>query len=264
MKIQIHAERKDVPDNSIMHAVAGERHYDLMIVNGCSVSGDYVLHDGDEVWFLNRGTVSRDDFAEMLVLRHTPDVQEKMNRAVVGIMGLGGLGSVVAGALARVGVGTLILADFDCVDPTNLNRQHYFMDQIGMAKVEAMAVNIRRMNPYVQLILHQKKCDRNNIPILFQKVDVLVECFDDPVMKATAFRLALTQMKNMGYVGASGMAGFGDSNLITTRHYSKQIYLVGDEVSEVKPEEGLMAPRVGIVAHHQANQVLRILLGADG
>ena len=93
--------------------------------------------------------------------------------------------------------------------------------------MDATADNIRRMNPYLQLVLHNLKCDEQNIPVLFKQVDVLVECFDDPVMKAVGFRLALTQMKNMGYVGASGMAGFGDNNLITTRHHSKRIYELG-------------------------------------
>ncbi len=247
-----------------MEALAGDRSCDLMIVNGSPVSGDYIIHDGDEVWFLDKGKVTRDELEEVLCLRHTPGVQKKIRGAVVGVMGLGGLGSVVAGALARIGVGTLMLADFDTVDPTNLNRQHYFVDQIGMTKVAATADNLLRMNPYVQLVLHHERLDAENIPELFKDVDVLVECFDDPVMKATSFRLALTEMKNMGYVGASGMAGFGDNNLITTKHHSRQIYLVGDDVSEAKPGQGLMAPRVGIAAHHQANQVLRILLGEDG
>lgn len=246
-----------------MAELADVRSYNLMVVNGCPVSGDYELHEGDEVWFLNKGRVERDELEKLLYVRHTPGVQKKIAGAVVGIMGLGGLGTVVAGALARVGVGTLVLADFDIVDPTNLNRQHYFIDQIGMTKVAATAANIQRMNPYVHLVLHEQRLDERTIPLLFKDVDVLVECFDDPVMKAVGFRLALTQMKNMGYVGASGMAGFADNNLIVTKQHGPRIYLVGDGVSEAKPGEGLMAPRVGIAAHHQANQVLRILLGED-
>jgi sulfur carrier protein ThiS adenylyltransferase len=246
-----------------MSELADVRSYNLMVVNGCPVSGDYVLHEGDEVWFLNKGRVDRDELEKLLYVRHTPGVQKKIAGAVVGVMGLGGLGTVVAGALARVGVGTLVLADFDIVDPTNLNRQHYFVDQIGMTKVAATAANIQRMNPYLHLVLHQQRLDERTIPLLFKDVDVLVECFDDPVMKAVGFRLALTQMKNMGYVGASGMAGFADNNLIVTKQHGPRIYLVGDFVSEAKPGQGLMAPRVGIAAHHQANQVLRILLGED-
>lgn len=249
---------------STVAELAQGREYNLMLVNGCPVAGDYVLSEGDEVWFLNKGELERDELEQLLYLRHTPGVQKKISGSVVGIMGLGGLGSVVAGALARIGVGTLVLADFDIVEPTNLNRQHYFVDQIGLTKIQATSDNLRRINPYVQLVLHDVRLTEKTIPVLFKDVDVLVECFDDPVMKATAFRLALTQMKNMGYVGASGMAGFGENNLIVTRQHTQHVYLVGDEVSEARPGEGLMAPRVGIAAHHQANQVLRILLGEKG
>ena len=264
MNITLHAKRNELPPGTTLASLAKGRRYDLLIVNGFPVTTEYSLAEGDEVWFLTKGVVDKDELEQLLYLRHTPGVQQKISQATVGIMGLGGLGSVVAGALARIGVGRLVLADFDLVEPTNLNRQQYFIDQIGMSKVSATAENVGRMNPYVELVLHEMRLDQETIPTIFKDVDVLVECFDDPVMKATAFRLVLTQMKNMGYVGASGMAGFGPNNLITTSCHRGRVYLVGDAVSEAKPGEGLMAPRVGIAAHHQANQVLRILLGEDG
>ena len=262
MRIKVNEEERQVPVGTSLADVALEfPGYDLLIVNGCQVSGDYLPDDGDECWCLKKDAgVSQDELERLLYLRHTPGVQELISRSVVGVMGLGGLGSVVAGALARVGVGRLILADYDIVDPTNLNRQHFFVDQIGMKKTEALAANLRRMNPYVQLTLHDCRLNADNIPTLFAEVDVLAECFDDPVMKATAFRLALTDMKTMGYVGASGVAGYGDNNLITTACHKPHVFMVGDGESESKPGQGLMAPRVGIAAHHQANQVLRILL----
>ncbi len=79
-------------------------------------------------------------------------------------------------------------------------------------------------------------------------------------MKATALRAALTQLKGKPYVGASGMAGFADNNLIKTKKLYGSVYVVGDHECEAKPGQGLMAPRVGIAAHHQANQILRLLL----
>ncbi len=238
---------------------------DIFIVNGCQVTGEYQPQDGDGCWCLAKGKmVSEEELKRLLYLRHTPGVQDVISRAVVGVMGLGGLGSVVAGALARIGIGRLILADYDIVEPTNLNRQHFFVDQIGMKKTEALAANLRRMNPYVDLTLHDCRLTADNIPSLFGGVDVLVECFDDPAMKAAAFRLALTDMKTMGYVGASGVAGLADNNLITTVCHRPYVFIVGDNESESKPGQGLMAPRVGIAAHHQANQVLRILMERAG
>jgi sulfur carrier protein ThiS adenylyltransferase len=177
-------------------------------------------------------------------------------------MGLGGLGSPVAVALARMGVGRLILADYDVVEPSNLNRQQYFIDQIGLKKTLALRENLTRINPYVRIELVDDRLTEENIPLYFKEVDVLAECFDDPVMKACALRAFRMRMAALGYVGASGMAGYGDNNSIQTREIFPNVFLVGDGMSESGVGQGLMAPRVGIVAHHQANQILRIILAA--
>ncbi len=266
MQIRVHEQGQEVASGTTLAHIAKQfPGSDLFIVNGCQVTDAYQLQNGDACWCLTKGeVVNRQELKRLLYLRHTPGVQEVIDQAVVGIMGLGGLGSVVAGALARIGIGRLVLADYDIVDPTNLNRQQFFVDQIGMKKTEALAANLRRMNPYVELTLLDCRLTAENIPSLFADVDVLVECFDDPAMKAAAFRLALTDMKTMGYVGASGVAGFADNNLIRTVCHQPYVFLVGDGESESKPGQGLMAPRVGIAAHHQANQVLRILLERAG
>jgi sulfur carrier protein ThiS adenylyltransferase len=124
-----------------------------------------------------------------------------------------------------------------------------------------MRDNLARVNPYLKVETFADELTEFNIPEIFKHVDVLVECFDGAIMKATALRVALTLLPNVGYVGASGLAGFDDNNVISTRRIRPNVYLVGDGEAEAKPGQGLMAPRVGIAAHHQANQVLRILLG---
>ena len=235
---------------------------DVFIVNGFPVPPATELHDGDTCWLIKRGErVSLPEMEHLLYARHTPGVQDRVKDSVVGIMGLGGLGSVVAMALARIGVGTLLLADYDVIEPSNLNRQQYFVDQVGMKKTEAMRQNLARVNPYLKVETFDDELTEANIPFVFQHVDVLVECFDGAMIKATALRVALTLMPAIGYVGASGLAGFEDNNLIHTRRIRPKVYVVGDGEAEAKPGQGLMAPRVGIAAHHQANQVLRILLG---
>ena len=70
-------------------------------------------------------------------------------------------------------------------------------------------------------------------------------------------------MKNVAYVGDAGMGGFGDSNTIQTKKIRPGIDICGDETAAARPGQGLMAPRVGIAAHHQANQALRLLLEED-
>jgi sulfur carrier protein ThiS adenylyltransferase len=237
---------------------------DVFIINGYPLPADTLVQDGDECWLIKRGDVpNAEEMEHLLYSRHTPGVQKKIKGSTVGIMGLGGLGSVVAVALARVGVGALLLADYDVVEPSNLNRQQYFVDQVGMKKTKAMQVNLARINPYVKVELFDGELTEDNIPLIFKDVDVLAECFDGAEIKAGALRTALTRLPGTGYVGASGMAGFGENNLIKTKKLYDNIYVIGDHESEAQPGQGLMAPRVGIAAHHQANQILRILLNLE-
>lgn len=237
---------------------------DLLIVNGFPVPADTVLRDGDHCWLIRRGEIpSPDEIDFLLHARHTPGVHDRVKEASVGIMGLGGLGSAVAIALARVGIGRLLLVDFDLVEPTNLNRQHYFVDQIGMPKTEALRETLVRINPHLVIDVVNERLNAASIGSCFAEMDVLVECFDDAVMKAEALRVALTDLKGIGYVGASGVAGYGDNNAIRTSRIAGGVYLVGDRESAAAPGQGLMAPRVGIAAHQQANQVLRILLAEE-
>lgn len=234
---------------------------DVFIVNGFPMPADALLSDGDSCWLIKKGEhIGPEEMQHLLYARHTPGVQRKVKSGIVGIMGLGGLGSVVAVALARIGIGTLLLADFDVVEPSNLNRQQYFIDQVGMKKTDALRENLARVNPYIQVKTINEELTEENIPLIFKGVHVLAECFDGAIMKAAALRTVLTSMRSIGYVGASGLAGYEDNNSITTKRLHKNIYLIGDDQTEAKPGQGLMAPRVGIAAHHQANQVLRILL----
>jgi sulfur carrier protein ThiS adenylyltransferase len=195
--------------------------------------------------------------------RHTPGVHSRLKQAVVGIAGVGGLGSAAAIALARVGIGKLVIADFDVVEPSNLNRQQYFIDQIGCYKVDALACNLRRINPYVTVESYRELLGPENIPVIFSDCRIVVEAFDRADMKAMLVNTVLESMPQSIVVAASGLAGFGPNNSIATRKVSQRLYLTGDSVSEAAPGSGLMAPRVGIAAHHQANQVVRILLGEE-
>ncbi len=238
---------------------------DIFIVNGHPVPPGTPVSAGDECWLIRRGEVpDADEMRRLLYARHTPGVQERIAGATVGIMGLGGLGSAVAVALARIGVGRLLVADHDVVEPSNLNRQQYFVDQVGMAKTEALAANLGRINPYVTVETFCVELDGDAIEEIFSGVDVLAECFDSAAMKAVALRTVRARMQGMAYVTASGMAGYGPNHTLRTRRLADRIYVVGDESTAARPGEGLMAPRVGIVAHMQANQVLRLLLGVAG
>lgn len=237
---------------------------DIFILNGFPVAYDTPVKDGDSCSLIQKGRIPKGEEMEALLsARHTPGIQRKIRASTIAILGLGGLGSAVAGALAKIGIGKMLLSDYDVVEPSNLNRQHYFVDQIGMQKTKALQENLLRMNPSISLELIEEKLTESSLPHFFSDVDVLIECFDDPIMKAATLRAVLTKMIGVSYVGSSGMAGFGENNAIITKMIRPGVFIVGDETSEAKPGMGLMAPRVGIAAHHQANQALRIILGAD-
>ncbi len=237
---------------------------DLVIYNGFPSSENATLADGDSVVFIRKGErPSMDELEALMAARHTPGVHEKVKGSAVGIAGLGGLGSPVAIALARVGVGTLVLADYDVVEPSNLNRQQYFVDQIGRPKVAAMEENLRRVNPFVKTVTHNAVLGSDNTPEIFGSVDVLVEALDDAESKAMLLNVMAERRPAVPVVCASGVAGYGPSNDITTRLFSGKCCIVGDLESEAAAGRGLMAPRVGIAAHHQANCVLRLLLGEE-
>jgi sulfur carrier protein ThiS adenylyltransferase len=266
VKLRINEKAADVEDGLTLGDVA-ELHKagaDVLILNGFPTPADTVLSDGDELFLIRRGEVpTREELEGLMAARHTPGVHARLKRASVGIAGVGGLGSAIAVALARVGVGRLVVADFDVVEPSNLNRQQYFIDQIGRFKVDALVENLQRINPYVTVEAHCLLLGPENIPAVFSDCPIVTEAFDRADMKAMLVNTVLESMPQSTVVAASGLAGYGSNNSIATRKVSRRLYLIGDTVSEAGPGNGLMAPRVGIAASHQANQVVRIILGED-
>jgi sulfur carrier protein ThiS adenylyltransferase len=187
-------------------------------------------------------------------------IRSRLKDKVVGIAGCGGLGSNCAVALARVGVGQLVIADFDKVDISNLNRQYFFSDQVGKAKVLALKDNINRIDLSVQVETHEIQLNEENIPKIFKDCDVIVEAFDRADMKQMIVETVLENMPDCFLVCGSGLAGWGENESIRMA-VSGKLYIFGDGTHEVSKELPPLAPRVGIVANMQANQVLEILLG---
>ena len=190
----------------------------------------------------------------------TPHTFFELKNAVVGIAGLGGLGSNVAVALTRMQVGKLILADFDVVEESNLNRQNYFPDQIGQHKVDASLENLNRINPEADLEGYKVRLTPEKMLRIFKNCDVIAECFDRADQKQMLVETALSKMKGIVVVSVSGLAGYGRSNEIQTRCISERLILVGDTVSGTGPGVPLTAPRVGVAAYHQANAIAEVLI----
>ena len=200
---------------------------------------------------------------EDLLKRNVKGISKKLKKTRVCILGLGGLGSNVAVLLARAGIGSLKLVDFDTVEASNLNRQQYRISHIGLKKTEAMKSIIKEINPFVETEVLDIKIDRKNIYSTVGDIEIVVEAFDRAETKAMAIEALLTN-KNKIVVSASGMAGLGSANEIVTRKIKDNFYLIGDNYSDYEEYSGIMSTRVMLCAAHQANMVLRLILGEKG
>lgn len=208
-------------------------------------------------------TISALKFAKDFFSRRDPAVLNILSRSSVGIAGAGGLGSNVAISLARAGVGRLVIADFDTIEPSNLNRQQYFVDQVGRVKVAALRENLLRVNPFSVYEVHNVRITRRNAAEIFRSVDVLVEAFDKAGAKEMLIEACLGRFPGRPIVAASGLAGYGKNRKLRARRLGN-LYVCGDEESQCPAGVSPMAPRVGIVANMQANLVVELLVKMGG
>ena len=199
------------------------------------------------------------DLFKDLFSRHDPQVLAALQRSTVGIAGAGGLGSNVAVSLARAGVGRLIIADFDKIEPSNLNRQQYSVKQIGRRKVEALRENLKGINPFSECVIHDVKVTRANTGRLFGKADILVEAFDKAEQKGMLINTWLSLYPEKPLIAASGLAGYGKNAGLRTRKMGN-LYVCGDGQSQCPTGISPMAPRVAIVANMQANLAVELLV----
>lgn len=186
-------------------------------------------------------------------------IKSILKNHTVGIAGAGGLGSNVAMALTRVGIGKLIVIDFDIVAESNLSRQFYFKHQIGFKKVDALRANLLSINPDLMLVTHDINLNENNLLEYFADVDVMVEAFDKAEMKQIIIEKFQTEKPNISLVVGNGMAGWGNSNDMKVEQFGN-LFICGDGCSEVSDDFPPIAPRVNICAAMEANVVVSILL----
>jgi sulfur carrier protein ThiS adenylyltransferase len=191
--------------------------------------------------------------------RHDPAVRDVLRAATVGIAGAGGLGSNAAVALARAGVGRLIIADHDRIEPANLNRQQYFLSQVGRVKVLALRENLERINPFSIYIAHHRRVTRRNVAALFGAADILIEAFDKADQKQLLIETWLERFPGRPVIAASGLSGYGGNARIHQRR-AGDLYICGDETSEPVRRISPMAPRVALVAAMQANLAIELLM----
>jgi sulfur carrier protein ThiS adenylyltransferase len=184
-----------------------------------------------------------------------------LESAKIGIAGAGGLGSNVAALLVRAGVRRFVVADFDTVAESNLNRQFFFRRQIGEKKVAALAHNLRLIEPDLELDLRDIRLAADNIAEVFDGCDVIVEAMDAAESKEMLLNAFLPAGRRV--VSAAGLAGWGRSNDIRTRKVGRNLVLVGDQTRDVRDGFAPVGVRVEIAAAHEANAVASLLLGEE-
>ena len=191
----------------------------------------------------------------------TPAERAVLERARIGIAGAGGLGSNCAMHLVRAGVRRLVVADFDVVGESNLNRQFFFRDQLGMKKVDALKANLLRIDPEADVQAVDVRLDAASTRELFENCDIVVEAFD--VVEAKTMILSTLMPLGMRLVTVSGLAGWGKSNAMRVRKMGANVVVVGDGETGVATDVAPASPRVGIAAAMEANAVVAWLLGKE-
>lgn len=186
------------------------------------------------------------------------DCLQYLQNVRIGIAGAGGLGSNCAMHLVRSGFNKLVVADFDRIEESNLNRQFYFANQLNQNKVEALCDNLRSINPDLDITAHATAITRENMHEMFDTCDVIIEAFDDAAAKKTLVETFLPTGKLL--VTASGMGGAGNTDKIKTRKVRDNFYIVGDMKTECNAKTPPFSPRVSICAAKQADIVLSYYL----
>ncbi len=239
-------------------------HECITILNGFQTSDNLSFKDGDTISIIKKGVMpAKDELESLMAARHTPKVHDTVKKSRIAICGLGGLGSNIAVMLARTGVGYIKLIDFDIVEPSNLNRQSYYVEHLGMYKTDALKEQIKRINPFIEVCSETVKITNENCAELLSDCDIICEAFDNPETKAMLVETIISVFPDKKLVCGSGMAGFESSNKIVTEKVMKNLYICGDGETEARPGNGLMAPRVSVCAGHQANMILRLIMGNE-
>ncbi len=197
----------------------------------------------------------------MIFARNVPGMTEVLKRATVGIAGCGGLGSNAAMLLTRAGIGRLVLVDFDKVEESNLNRQHFFQSDLGVPKTTALAAHLRAIDPTVRLDLHETMLSRETAAATFAECDILIEAFDRAESKEWLIEAWCANHPDRPIVCASGIGGYGRSEMMTVRR-AGNIHMIGDGLSDMMM--GLCAARVMLAAALQANKAIELLMQKSG
>lgn len=193
-----------------------------------------------------------------------PGITEILKEKTVFVAGAGGLGSNICIMLARAGIGRIIVSDFDSVELSNLNRQQYFQDQIGMPKVKALSSNLLRINPGLRIEAWQERLSPENCgKYIPEDVDIIFECLDNSEDKAMLAGFCLAERPDIPLIMVSGVAGVGPVEDISVSRGPGKMIIVGDGKTEMNARNGTVSSRVTQVAAIQCHVGIRLMLGLE-
>ncbi len=199
-----------------------------------------------------------DALRDNLIAKLGRETFARVQETRIGIAGAGGLGSNCAANLVRIGFRRLTIIDFDTVDPSNLDRQFFFADQVGMHKVEALAQNLLRINPDLDLSVHLRRLGKSMFAQAFTGCGIVAECLDTAECKSALVSELLPLGKLL--VAVSGLGGFGSSDEIRVHVLRENLVVIGDLRSDIATKPAL-SPRVAIAAAKQADVILSHVSG---
>ena len=176
----------------------------------------------------------------------------------------GGLGSPIAMYLAAAGVGHLIIADFDQVDLTNLQRQIlHRSDDIGRRKTDSALGSLESVNPDIEIETINDRLDEQKLDELVPRVDIVLDGTDN---FATRFAVNAACVRHrVPLVSGAAIRFEGQVSVFPNRHDDSPCYAClyshGGETEERCSENGILAPVVGVIGSLQAVEAMKVLLG---
>ncbi len=189
--------------------------------------------------------------------------QERLLRARVLLVGAGGLGSPIAMYLAASGVGHLVLADFDRVDLSNLQRQIvHTTAAIGETKVASAARTLRALNPEVRVDGISELMDATALTEQVRQADVVVDATDNFATRFALNAACVAQRKPF----VSGAAIRTEGQVAVFRADQGRgpcyrcLYKDIEELAETCSQTGVLAPVVGMIGSIQAVETIKVLL----
>jgi len=171
----------------------------------------------------------------------------------IGIGGAGGLGSNCAMILVRSGFKHFEIIDHDVIDPSNLNRQQYFSDEVGLPKVDQLKKRLHAINPDANIVIHQTRWHEGNAEDFFKGFDYIVEAFDGTDWKYRFVQYYAPRFPLI--VSGVGMAGLMEKKPMTVKKIGN-VYICGDRSTDSAQGHPPMAPRVTQCAAMMAEIIL--------